>query len=42
MHNRLREWTRGAECVFDRSSGDVDKVKDVARGLVDVLVSGIV
>lgn len=27
--------------MFDRSSGDVDKVKDVARGLVGVLGSGM-
>lgn len=31
----------GAKCVFYRSSGDVDKVKDVARGLVDALASGM-
>lgn len=31
----------GAECVFNRSSGDVDSVKDVARGLVDALASGM-
>lgn len=31
----------GAERVFDRSSGDVDKVTDAARGLVDALASGM-